>query len=85
MPSGDTVCEWVLRAWRDTEEVTIMRSVEAAGFVKQPSDWFIAGHDVYGARFHERWLDEAKDEEDKDLLNLSSLDDALDDINFIDE
>ncbi|KAG6942224.1 hypothetical protein JG687_00019181 [Phytophthora cactorum] len=33
MPSVDTVCEWVLRAWRDTEEATIMRSVKAAVFV----------------------------------------------------
>ncbi|KAG6949641.1 hypothetical protein JG687_00014729 [Phytophthora cactorum] len=62
-----------------------MRSVEAAGFAKQSSDWFIAKHDVYGARFRESWLGEAEDEEDKDLLNLSALDDALDDINLPDE
>ncbi|KAG3080877.1 hypothetical protein PI125_g20318 [Phytophthora idaei] len=55
MSSVDTVCGWVLRAWRDTEESTIMLSVEAAGFAQNPSEWFIAKHDVYSAKFREKW------------------------------
>ncbi|KAG3236910.1 hypothetical protein PI124_g18086 [Phytophthora idaei] len=55
MPSVDTVCGWVIRTWRDTEESTIMRSVEAVGFAQNPSEWFIAKHDVYGAKFREKW------------------------------
>eukprot|EP00644_Phytophthora_capsici_P016787 jgi/Phyca11/131700/e_gw1.111.63.1 len=85
MPSVDTVCEWVRRAWRDTEESTVMHSIEAAGFARDPSDWFIAKHDVYGAGFREKWAEESKDDENVDLLNLSALDDALDDINLVDE
>ncbi|GMF26900.1 unnamed protein product [Phytophthora lilii] len=85
MPSVDTVCEWVRRAWRDTEESTVMHSIEAAGFARDPNDWFIAKHNVYGARFREKWAEESKDDENADLLNLSALDDALDDINLVDE
>ncbi|GMF12043.1 unnamed protein product [Phytophthora lilii] len=59
-----------------------MHSIEAAGFARDPSDWFIAKHDVYGARFREKWAEESKDDENADLLNLSALDDALDDINL---
>ncbi|KAG3106502.1 hypothetical protein PI125_g13189 [Phytophthora idaei] len=33
-----------------------MRSVEAAGFAQNPSEWFIAKHDVYGAKFREKLL-----------------------------
>ncbi|KAG3243806.1 hypothetical protein PI124_g11373 [Phytophthora idaei] len=86
MPSVDTVCGWVLRAWRDTEESTIMRSVEAAGFAQNPSEWFIAKHDVYGAKFREKWSENSKESSDEeDLFNLSVLDDALDDVNLLDE
>ena len=85
MPSVDTVCEWVRRAWRDTEESTVMHSIEAAGFARDPSDWFIAKHDVYGARFREKWAEESKDDENADLLNLSALYDALDDINLVND
>ncbi|GMF29131.1 unnamed protein product [Phytophthora lilii] len=60
-----------------------MHSIEAAGFARDPSDWFIAKHDVYGARFREKWAEESKDDENADLLNLSALDDALDDINLV--
>ncbi|GMF56313.1 unnamed protein product [Phytophthora fragariaefolia] len=83
MPSVDT--GWVLRAWRDTEEATVMNSVEAAGFANEPTDWFIAKHDVYGSKFRERWADESKEDDNTDRLNLSVLDDALDDINLVDE
>ncbi|GMF43868.1 unnamed protein product [Phytophthora fragariaefolia] len=85
MPSVDTVCGWVLRARRDTEEATVMNSVEAAGFANEPTDWFIAKQDVYGSRFRERWGDESKEDDDTDTVNWSVLDDALDDINLVDE
>ncbi|KAE9309349.1 hypothetical protein PF008_g20726 [Phytophthora fragariae] len=58
---------------------------EAAGFARDPSDWFISKHDVYGARFRDKWAEESKDDENADLLNLSALDDALGDINLVDE
>ncbi|KAE9021734.1 hypothetical protein PR003_g13993 [Phytophthora rubi] len=84
MPSVDTVCEWVLRAWRDTDETTITRCIEAAGFANTPSEWFIAKHDVYGAMFQKKRSEESKENEDEDLINLSALDDALDDVNLLD-
>ncbi|KAE9028157.1 hypothetical protein PF010_g9565 [Phytophthora fragariae] len=62
-----------------------MYSIEAAGFARDPSDWFTSKHDVYGARFREKWAEESKDDENADLLSLSALDDALDDINLVDE
>ncbi|KAG2766393.1 hypothetical protein PC129_g8760 [Phytophthora cactorum] len=63
-----------------------MRSVEAAGFDQNPSEWFIAIHDVYGAKFREKWSENSKESSDEeDLFNLSVLDDALDDVNLLDE
>lgn len=62
-----------------------MRSVEIAGFSRDPSSWFISKHDVYGATFREKWSKEPHINDDVDLLNLSELDDALDDINLVHE
>lgn len=83
MSSVDTVCEWVLRAWRDTEESIVMHIIKAAGFARDPSYWLIFKHGVYVARFRGKWADESKDDENADLMNLSALDDALDDINLV--
>ncbi|GMF19119.1 unnamed protein product [Phytophthora fragariaefolia] len=96
MPSVDTVLPLrclsmyeapirVLSAWRGTEEATVMNSVEAAGFASEPTDSLIAKHDVYGSKFRERWADESKEDDDTDMLNLSVLGDAHDDINLVDE
>ncbi|GMF56939.1 unnamed protein product [Phytophthora fragariaefolia] len=85
MPTVDTVCGWVLRAWRDIEVATVVNSVEAAGFANEPSNWVIAKHDVYGPKICERWADESKEDDDTDMLNRSVLDYALDDINLVDE
>ncbi|POM79074.1 Pogo transposable element with KRAB domainlike putative [Phytophthora palmivora] len=57
LQAGDITIYWVLRAWRDTEEATVMDSVETAGFANEPTDWLIAKHDVYGAKFRKRWSD----------------------------
>lgn len=59
-------------------------SIEAAGLARDPSDWFIFKHDVYGARFRDKWAEESKDDENADLSNLLALDDALN-INLLDE
>ncbi|KAG6945255.1 hypothetical protein JG687_00017400, partial [Phytophthora cactorum] len=68
----------------DTEEPTIMCSMEAAGFAQNPSEWFIAKHDVYGAKFREKWSENSKESSDEeDLFNLSVLDDALDDAELV--
>ncbi|GMF24788.1 unnamed protein product [Phytophthora fragariaefolia] len=85
MPCVDTVCGWVVRAWRETEEATVMDSMEAAGFANEPTDWIIAKQDVYGSKLRERWADESMEDDDTDMLNLSVSDDALDDINLVDE
>ncbi|KAG3139769.1 hypothetical protein PI126_g16309 [Phytophthora idaei] len=84
MPSVDTVCEWVRKAWRDTDEATVLRSVGAAGFASDPTDWFIAKHDVYDQKFNALW---GSDDEnlDEDTLNMQALDDDLDDIAVVDE
>ncbi|KAG2775462.1 hypothetical protein PC129_g20192 [Phytophthora cactorum] len=69
-----------------TEESTIMSSVEAAGFAQNPSEWFIAKHDVYDIKFREKWSENSKESlDEEDLFNLSVLDDALDDVNLLDE
>ncbi|KAG2790814.1 hypothetical protein Pcac1_g644 [Phytophthora cactorum] len=84
MSNVGTVCEWVRKAWRDTDEATVLRSVGAAGFASDSTDWFIAKHDVYGQKFNALW---GSDDEnlDEDTLNMQALDDDLDDIAVVDE
>ena len=82
-PSEKTVCEWVVKAWKDTPQLVVDNSVAAAGFSSDPSQWHIWNHDVYGALFQEHWQAEA-DEEENEAVD-TELSNALDDIELIDE
>ncbi|KAG2883996.1 hypothetical protein PC118_g6932 [Phytophthora cactorum] len=40
-------------------------------FSQNPSEWFIAKHDVYGAKFREKWSKNSKESSDEeDLFNF---------------
>ncbi|GMF63887.1 unnamed protein product [Phytophthora fragariaefolia] len=78
-----TQCEWIRKAWRDTDEATIYQSVQAAGFASEPVQWFIAKHNVYGRKFREQWNLE-EDCIDVDQFNLHASADAPDDISQVD-
>lgn len=81
-PSEETVCGWVVKAWKDTPQLVIDNSIAAAGFHSDPSQWFIWRHDVYGRLFQQQWeqADQGVVEEDVD----AELANALDDIELVD-
>ena len=54
-PKENVVNEWVKIAWRAIPSETIQNSVNAAGFAFNHRNWHIAKHDIYGAKFIERW------------------------------
>ncbi|KAJ8572026.1 hypothetical protein ON010_g4805 [Phytophthora cinnamomi] len=85
MPAVAVVCEWVRKAWRDTDSNTVINSVSAAGFADSYLDWHVAKHDVYGEQFCTSWEAADEDHEDMDDFNLDELHDALDDAALIDE
>lgn len=53
-PTKETVCQWVIQAWRDVPEAVMTNSIIAAGFGNH-EDWMISKHDVYGQSFRAQW------------------------------
>ena len=82
-PSEQTVCEWVVKAWKDTPQLVIDNSIAAAGCSSNPSRWHIWNHDVYDSLFQEQWATEADNASSEDVD--TELTNALDDIELIDE
>jgi hypothetical protein len=68
-PDVKVVCEWVRRAWRETDPAAVTNSISAAGFSDNVYDWHIARHYVYG--------------ESSYAFNLHELDDCLDEITIL--
>ncbi|KAE9350786.1 hypothetical protein PF008_g6266 [Phytophthora fragariae] len=85
MPVVAVVCEWVKKAWRDTDSNTVINSVSAAGFADSYLDWHVGKHDVYGARLCTSREAADEDHEYMGNFNLDELHDALDDAALIDE
>ncbi|KAG3194058.1 hypothetical protein PC128_g9692 [Phytophthora cactorum] len=70
-----------INAWKQSDKVEYTRSgnprmpcVYTRGggrFSQNPSEWFIAKHDVYGAKFREKWSKNSKESSDEeDLFNF---------------
>ncbi|GMF37949.1 unnamed protein product [Phytophthora fragariaefolia] len=55
MPAVAVVCEWVRKAWRDTDSKAVINSISAAGFADSYLDWHVAKHDVYGEQLCKSW------------------------------
>lgn len=84
-PSEKTVCEWVVRAWKDTPQLVIDNSIAAAGFHSNPKEWFVWRHDVYGGLFQKHWASNDHVESVNDADADVELANALDDIELVDD
>lgn len=82
-PDVKVVCEWVKRAWRETDPATVCNSIAAAGFSDNVYDWHIARHDVYGDKFMAAWDTESGGNDEEESFNLHELDDCLDEISIL--
>ncbi|GMF66577.1 unnamed protein product [Phytophthora lilii] len=89
--------EEVGSTWRDTPQLVVQNSTDAAGFHRDPQTWFIWNHDVYGWKFQRAWNQQQQEEEEEskneeqeepqvsnEAFNLNETDCALDDIDLID-
>eukprot|EP00644_Phytophthora_capsici_P008219 jgi/Phyca11/17198/fgenesh1_pg.PHYCAscaffold_26_\ len=85
-PSAEVSCQWVRKAWKETDQENIDNSVAAAGFSPIESEWFIWRHDVYGRGFQREWEnEEEKKEENTDSDVDDELANALDDVELVNE
>ncbi|KAG6965705.1 hypothetical protein JG687_00005285 [Phytophthora cactorum] len=85
MSSVGTVCQWIKKAWRDTDSKHLKNSVAAADFADNWTEWHVARYDVYGEQFRAKWETSGESEQVVDDFNLDELHDALDDVALIDE
>ncbi|KAE9052173.1 hypothetical protein PR001_g757 [Phytophthora rubi] len=80
-PEIALVSSWVARAWKQTPDEVVAKSVQACGFNNDSSTWRIAKHDVYGSRFKAAWELRERDGTNGDIAEtMSAVMETLDDI-----